>query len=161
MKEDEVTSKLKKLARLIEYHNNLYYNEDNPEISDADYDNLRIENIELEKKFPDLVLLNSPTKKVGAELTSAFKKVRHSVPMLSLGNTFTKDDVQDYLDKTRRFLQIDNNTKLEFIAEPKIDGLSATLIYKNGKLIIGATRGDGKQGENITANIKTIKVRKY
>ena len=157
MKEDEVTSKLKKLARLIEYHNNLYYNEDNPEISDADYDNLRIENIELEKKFPDLVLLNSPTKKVGAELTSAFKKVRHSVPMLSLGNTFTKDDVQDYLDKTRRFLQIDNNTKLEFIAEPKIDGLSATLIYKNGRLIIGATRGDGKQGENITENIKTIK----
>ncbi|MAW58462.1 MAG: DNA ligase (NAD(+)) LigA, partial [Alphaproteobacteria bacterium] len=95
MEEDEVTSKLKKLARLIEYHNNLYYNEDNPEISDADYDNLRIENIELEKKFPDLVLLNSPTKKVGAELTSAFKKVQHSVPMLSLGNTFTKDDVQD------------------------------------------------------------------
>ena len=157
MKEDEVTSKLKKLARLIEYHNNLYYNEDNPEISDADYDNLRIENINLEKEFPDLVLSNSPTKKVGAELTSAFKKVQHLVPMLSLGNTFTKKDVEDYLNKTKRFLQIENNMNLEFIAEPKIDGLSATLIYKNGKLIIGATRGDGKQGENITENIKTIK----
>ena len=125
---EEVINKLKKLASLIEYHNNLYYNEDNPEISDADYDNLRIENIKLEKEFPDLVLSNSPTKKVGAELTSAFKKVQHLVPMLSLGNTFTKNDVQDYLDKTRRFLQIDNNTELEFIAEPKIDGLSATLI---------------------------------
>ena len=157
MKREEVVYKLKKLARLIKYHNNLYYNEDNPEISDADYDNLRIENINLEKEFPDLVLSNSPTKKVGAELTSAFKKVQHLVPMLSLGNTFTKKDVEDYLNKTKRFLQIENNMNLEFIAEPKIDGLSATLIYKNGKLIIGATRGDGKQGENITENIKTIK----
>ena len=157
MKREEVVYKLRKLARLIKYHNNLYYNEDNPEISDADYDNLRIENINLEKEFPDLVLSNSPTKKVGAELTSAFKKVQHLVPMLSLGNTFTKKDVEDYLNKTKRFLQIENNMNLEFIAEPKIDGLSATLIYKNGKLIIGATRGDGKQGENITENIKTIK----
>ena len=157
MKKEEVVYKLRKLARLIKYHNNLYYNEDNPEISDADYDNLRIENINLEKEFPDLVLSNSPTKKVGAELTSAFKKVQHLVPMLSLGNTFTKKDVEDYLNKTKRFLQIENNMNLEFIAEPKIDGLSATLIYKNGKLIIGATRGDGKQGENITENIKTIK----
>ena len=157
MKKDDVIKKLKMLARQIEYHNNLYYNNDNPEISDAEYDNLRIENTKLEKIYPDLVLPNSPTKKVGAELNSTFNKVQHLVPMLSLGNTFTKQDVESFINKTKRFLQINNKTNLEFLAEPKIDGLSATLIYKNGKLELGATRGDGKQGENITENIKSIK----
>ena len=157
MEKEEVIKKLKRLAEQIEYHNNLYYNNDSPEISDAEYDNLRIKNTELEKQFPNLVLPNSPSKKVGAELKSSFKKVQHLVPMLSLGNTFTKEDVENYINKTKRFLQIDSNSNLEFLAEPKIDGLSATLIYKNGKLVIGATRGDGKQGENITENIKSIK----
>ena len=157
MEKEEVIKKLKRLAEQIEYHNNLYYNNDSPEISDAEYDNLRIKNMELEKQFPNLVLPNSPSKKVGAELNSSFKKVQHFVPMLSLGNTFTKQDVENYINKTKRFLQIDSNSNLEFLAEPKIDGLSATLIYKNGKLELGATRGDGKQGENITENIKSIK----
>ena len=157
MEKEEIIKKLKRLAEQIEYHNNLYYNNDSPEISDAEYDNLRIKNTELEKQFPNLVLPNSPSKKVGAELKSSFKKVQHLVPMLSLGNTFTKQDVENYINKTKRFLQIDSNSNLEFLAEPKIDGLSATLIYKNGKLVIGATRGDGKQGENITENIKSIK----
>jgi len=157
MEKEEVIKKLKRLAEQIEYHNNLYYNNDSPEISDAEYDNLRIKNMELEKQFPNLVLPNSPTKKVGAELNSSFKKVQHFVPMLSLGNTFTKQDVENYINKTKRFLQIDSNSNLEFLAEPKIDGLSATLVYKNGKLVLGATRGDGKQGENITENIKSIK----
>ena len=157
MEKEEVIKKLKRLAEQIEYHNNLYYNNDSPEISDAEYDNLRIKNTELEKQFPNLVLPNSPSKKVGAELKSSFKKVQHLVPMLSLGNTFTKEDVENYINKTKRFLQIDSNSNLEFLAEPKIDGLSATLIYKNGKLVLGATRGDGKQGENITENIKSIK----
>ena len=157
MEKEEVIKKLKRLAEQIEYHNNLYYNNDNPEISDAEYDNLRIKNMELEKQFPNLVLPNSPSKKVGAQLNSSFKKVQHFVPMLSLGNTFTKQDVENYINKTKRFLQIDSNSNLEFLAEPKIDGLSATLIYKNGKLVLGATRGDGKQGENITENIKSIK----
>ena len=157
MKKEEVIKKLKRLAEQIEYHNNLYYNNDSPEISDAEYDNLRIANTELEKQYPNLVLPNSPSKKVGAELNSSFKKVQHLVPMLSLGNTFTKQDVENYINKTKRFLQIDSNSNLEFLAEPKIDGLSATLIYKNGKLVLGATRGDGKQGENITENIKSIK----
>ena len=157
MKKEEVIKKLKRLAEQIEYHNNLYYNNDSPEISDAEYDNLRIANTELEKQYPNLVLPNSPSKKVGAELNSSFKKVQHLVPMLSLGNTFTKQDVENYINKTKRFLQIDSNSNLEFLAEPKIDGLSATLIYKNGKLELGATRGDGKQGENITENIKSIK----
>ena len=157
MEKEEVIKKLKRLAEQIEYHNNLYYNNDSPEISDAEYDNLRIANTELEKQYPNLVLPNSPSKKVGAELNSSFKKVQHLVPMLSLGNTFTKQDVENYINKTKRFLQIDSNSNLEFLAEPKIDGLSATLIYKNGKLELGATRGDGKQGENITENIKSIK----
>jgi len=157
MKKEDVIKKLKKLASQIEYHNNLYYNHDDPEISDSEYDSLRIENMELEKKFPDLVLSNSPSKKVGAELKSSFTKVQHLFPMLSLGNTFTKKDVEDYINKTKKFLNLNSNTKLEFMAEPKIDGLSATLIYRNGKLQVGATRGDGKQGENITENIKTIK----
>ena len=157
MEKEEVIKKLKRLAEQIEYHNNLYYNNDSPEISDAEYDNLRIKNMELEKQFPNLVLPNSPSKKVGAELNSSFKKVQHLVPMLSLGNTFTKQDVENYINKTKRFLQIDSNSNLEFLAEPKIDGLSATLVYKNGKLVLGATRGDGKQGENITENIKSIK----
>ena len=157
MEKEEVIKKLKRLAEQIEYHNNLYYNNDSPEISDAEYDNLRIANTELEQQFPNLVLPNSPSKKVGAELNSSFKKVQHLVPMLSLGNTFTKQDVENYINKTKRFLQIDSNSNLEFLAEPKIDGLSATLIYKNGKLELGATRGDGKQGENITENIKSIK----
>ena len=157
MEKEEVIKKLKRFAEQIEYHNNLYYNNDSPEISDAEYDNLRIANTELEQQFPNLVLPNSPSKKVGAELNSSFKKVQHLVPMLSLGNTFTKEDVENYINKTKRFLQIDSNSNLEFLAEPKIDGLSATLIYKNGKLELGATRGDGKQGENITENIKSIK----
>ena len=157
MEKEEVIKKLKRLAAQIEYHNNLYYNNDSPEISDAEYDNLRIKNTELEKQFPNLVLPNSPSKKVGAQLNSSFKKVQHFVPMLSLGNTFTKQDVENYINKTKRFLQIDSNSNLEFLAEPKIDGLSATLVYKNGKLVLGATRGDGKQGENITENIKSIK----
>ena len=157
MEKEEVIKKLKRLAEQIEYHNNLYYNNDSPEISDAEYDNLRIKNMELEKQFPNLVLPNSPSIKVGAELNSSFKKVQHLVPMLSLGNTFTKQDVENYINKTKRFLQIDSNSNLEFLAEPKIDGLSATLVYKNGKLVLGATRGDGKQGENITENIKSIK----
>ena len=156
MNKEDVIKHLKNLVSQIEYHDNLYYNKDLPEISDAEYDQLRIQNKNLEIEFPDLVLPNSPSNKVGSSLTSTFNKVSHVVPMLSLGNTFTNKEVEEYINKTRRFLKINQNENMEFVAEPKIDGLSATLIYKNGKLILGATRGDGKQGENITENIKTI-----
>jgi len=156
MNKEDVIKHLKNLVSQIEYHDNLYYNKDLPEISDAEYDQLRIQNKNLEIEFPDLVLPNSPSNKVGSSLTSTFNKVSHVVPMLSLGNTFTNKEVEEYINKTRRFLKINQNENMEFVAEPKIDGLSATLIYKNGKLILGATRGDGKQGENITNNIKTI-----
>jgi len=156
MNKKEVIKELKSLAYQIEYHDNLYYNKDLPEISDADYDNLRMQNKNLEKLFPDLILVNSPSNRVGSSLTSSFNKVTHVVPMLSLGNTFTNKEVGEFLNKTRRFLKINENENMDIVAEPKIDGLSATLIYKNGLLVQGATRGDGKQGENITENVKTI-----
>ena len=156
MNNEEVIKELKNLASQIEYHDNLYYNKDLPEISDADYDKLRIKNKNMETQFPELILSNSPSKRVGSALTSNLKKITHEVPMLSLGNTFTNKEVEEFINKTRRFLKINQDENMEFVAEPKIDGLSATLLYKNGKLVQGATRGDGKQGENITENIKTI-----
>ena len=156
MNKKKVIKELKSLAYQIEYHDNLYYNKDLPEISDADYDNLRMQNKNLEKLFPDLILVNSPSNRVGSSLTSSFNKVTHVVPMLSLGNTFTNKEVGEFLNKTRRFLKINENENMDIVVEPKIDGLSATLIYKNGLLVQGATRGDGKQGENITENVKTI-----
>ena len=156
MNNEEVIKELKNLASQIEYHDNLYYNKDLPEISDADYDKIRIKNKNIETQFPELILANSPSKRVGSALTSNLKKITHEVPMLSLGNTFTNKEVEEFINKTRRFLKINQDENMEFVAEPKIDGLSATLLYKNGKLVQGATRGDGKQGENITENIKTI-----
>ena len=156
MNNEEVIKELKNLASQIEYHDNLYYNKDLPEISDADYDKIRIKNKNIETQFPELILANSPSKRVGSVLTSNLKKITHEVPMLSLGNTFTSKEVEEFINKTRRFLKINQDENMEFVAEPKIDGLSATLLYKNGKLVQGATRGDGKQGENITENIKTI-----
>ncbi|MDB9761765.1 NAD-dependent DNA ligase LigA [Alphaproteobacteria bacterium] len=156
MNKEEVIKELKNLVSQIDYHDNLYYNKDLPEISDADYDKLRIRNKNIETQFPELILPNSPSNRVGSLLTSNFKKITHVVPMLSLGNTFTNKEVEEFINKTRRFLKINQDENMEFVAEPKIDGLSATLLYKNGKLVQGATRGDGKQGENITENIKTI-----
>ena len=156
MNKKSIIEELKNLADKIEYYDKLYYMEDSPSISDAEYDRLRLRNSELERQYPDLIRENSPSKRVGSKITSKFTKVNHKVPMLSLGNTFSKEDVQAFIDKTRRFLKVDSNYDLEIIAEPKIDGLSATIIYENGKIILGSTRGDGKQGENITKNIQTI-----
>lgn len=156
MKKQNILEELETLAKKIEYYDRLYYMEDSPSISDAEYDKLRLRNAELEKQYPDLIRENSPSRRVGSKITSKFSKVEHKIPMLSLGNAFSKDDVQAFIDKTRRFLNVDNSYELEIIAEPKIDGLSATIIYEKGKLVLGATRGDGKQGENITENINTI-----
>ncbi|MBT4109896.1 MAG: NAD-dependent DNA ligase LigA, partial [Pelagibacterales bacterium] len=120
MNKEDVIKHLKNLVSQIEYHDNLYYNKDLPEISDAEYDQLRIQNKNLEIEFPDLVLPNSPSNKVGSSLTSTFNKVSHVVPMLSLGNTFTNKEVEEYINKTRRFLKINQNENMEFVAEPKI-----------------------------------------
>jgi DNA ligase (NAD+) len=154
--EEEARQELARLAALIAHHDRLYHLEDKPEISDADYDDLRIRNAEIEKRFPELIREDSPSLKVGATPVGPFKKVLHRKAMLSLDNGFNGQDVYDFLDRVRRFLGLSLETPLELVAEPKIDGLSATLEYHQGRFTLGATRGDGVEGEDITANLKTI-----
>lgn len=156
LSETEAKEELKRLASLIAYHDRLYYLEDQPEISDGEYDNLRIRNAEIEKRFPDLIRTDSPSLRVGVSLAGPFKKVRHRKPMLSLDNGFEDQDVYDFVDRVRRFLGLSLETPIEIVAEPKIDGLSATLEYDQGSFKLGATRGDGDEGEDITPNLKTI-----
>ncbi len=153
---DEARLELQRLASEITHHDALYHGKDAPEISDADYDKLRARNSEIETRFPQLVLPNSPSLKVGAAPLEAFEKAAHDVPMLSLGNAFDEADVSDFLDRIRRFLSLSAVDDLEIVSEPKIDGLSVSLRYLNGNLERAATRGDGAVGENVTQNIKTI-----
>jgi len=154
--EAEAASELKRLAKEIAHHDELYYRKDAPEISDAEYDALRARNGEIEARFPHLMRDDSPSLRVGAAPVEAFGKVVHRVPMLSLGNVFDEEGLRDFLDRIRRFLGLQSIDGLAFTAEPKIDGLSITLRYENGKLVQGATRGDGYEGENVTANVRTM-----
>ncbi len=154
---DQASHELARLAKAIAYHDQRYFQDDNPEISDADYDALVIRNRQIEALFPDLRREDSPSKRVGAPVAKGFKKVKHRVPMLSLENAFTPEDVTSFFDRVRRFLSLDNQAPIECVAEPKIDGLSAALHYQNGRLKLAATRGDGSEGEDITENVKTIK----
>jgi DNA ligase (NAD+) len=159
---DKLTAKEAKAehARLeaeISGHDKRYYQEDAPTISDAEYDVLRQRYEEIEKQFPELRTLTSLTRRVGAAPAAKFKKVRHAAPMLSLANAFTEEDVRDFVDRIRRFLGLKDSEKVEFTAEPKIDGLSCTLRYEKGKLVVAATRGDGTEGEDVTQNVRTIK----
>jgi DNA ligase (NAD+) len=154
--EGEAAAELERLASEIAHHDALYYRQDQPEISDAEYDALRERNAAIEARFPHLIREDSPSARVGAEPVEAFGKVMHSVPMLSLGNVFADEGVHDFLERIRRFLGLETVEGLAFTAEPKIDGLSITLRYEKGKLVQGATRGDGYQGENVTANVRTI-----
>ena len=154
--EGEAAAELERLAREIAHHDALYYRQDQPEISDAEYDALRERNAAIEARFPHLIREDSPSARVGAEPVEAFGKVMHRVPMLSLGNVFDDDGVRDFLERIRRFLGLETVEGLAFTAEPKIDGLSITLRYEKGRLVQGATRGDGYQGENVTANVRTI-----
>ncbi len=133
-----------------------YYQDDAPVLTDADYDELRKELIALEDAFPDLKTEDSPTQSVGASPSKHFSKVEHLVPMLSLDNAFSDEDVSDFILRVRRFLGLSEIDELGVTAEPKIDGLSASLLYRNGELIRGATRGDGRVGEDITLNLKTL-----
>jgi DNA ligase (NAD+) len=156
LSEAEAAAELERLAGEIAYHDALYYRQDQPEISDAEYDALRERNAAIEARFPHLVREDSPSARIGAAPVEAFGKVMHAVPMLSLGNVFDDEGVRDFLERIRRFLGLETVEGLAFTAEPKIDGLSITLRYEKGRLVQGATRGDGYQGENVTANVRTI-----
>jgi DNA ligase (NAD+) len=152
----EAAAELERLAAEIAHHDELYYRKDEPEISDAAYDALRVRNDEIEARFPHLVRDDSPSLRVGAAPVSAFGKVAHRVPMLSIENAFTEEQVAGFLRSARAFLNIAADDAIEVTVEPKIDGLSIALRYEDGRLIQGATRGDGYQGEDVTANVSTI-----
>ncbi len=145
------------LRAKIVHHDDLYHGKDAPEISDADYDALRRRLNELEAQFPNLKSTDSFSAKVGAAPAEGFGKIRHAVPMLSLGNAFDDSEVTDFTDRVRRFLSIAAGDQIAFTAEPKIDGLSISLRFEHGKFVQAATRGDGTEGENVTANVATIK----
>lgn len=154
LSEADAKSELERLAKEIAKHDRAYYEKDKPAISDAAYDALRARNAAIEERFPALKRADSPSDRVGAKPSDQFSEVRHAVPMLSLGNAFTDEDVADFVERIKRFLNLSETPV--FTAEPKIDGLSANLRYENGELTVGATRGDGRSGENVTANLKTI-----
>ncbi len=153
----EAAAEIASLTYQINKHNDLYHAKDAPKISDAEYDALKNQLEELETAFPDLASPDSPTHKVGAKPSNEFKKIKHAKPMLSLSNCFSDDDVGDFYKRVYKFLNLSRDVKLELIAEPKIDGLSCSLRYGDGVLQYAATRGDGESGEDITANVKTIK----
>jgi DNA ligase (NAD+) len=154
--EAQAKAELKRLAVEIGAHDKRYYQDDAPTVSDADYDALRRRNEEIEAQFPGLVRPDSPSRRVGAQPSQKFAKVRHAVPMLSLGNAFSDDEVIEFVERVRRFLRLPAEEKVIFTAEPKIDGLSCTLRYEGGRLVRGATRGDGTEGEDVTANVRTL-----
>ena len=161
--EGEAQAELARLADEIAHHDKLYHQNDAPEISDAEYDALRQRNKAIEARFPELIRADSPSRRVGATPAAGFAKVAHSVPMLSLENAFAEEDVRDFFATVRNFFRRPEDLArvaedaIEVMAEPKIDGLSAALRYEDGRLVLGATRGDGVTGEDVTANIRTLK----
>jgi DNA ligase (NAD+) len=142
------------LAAEIEHHNRLYYRQDAPEITDAEYDRLFARLLELEKKYPELATPKSPTQRVGAEPAAVFQTLEHSVPMLSLDNGFSRESVREFDARVKRFLK--STAPVSYLAEPKIDGLAVELVYEDGRLVRALTRGNGIRGEDVTANVKTI-----
>jgi DNA ligase (NAD+) len=160
--EEEAAAELERLAAEIAHHDRLYHQQDAPEISDADYDALRRRNNEIEAHFPELIRADSPSRRVGAAPSAGFAKVTHAIPMLSLENAFDEQDVRDFFAGIRNFFRRPEDVArvaedaIEVMAEPKIDGLSAALRYEHGRLVLGATRGDGITGEDVTANIRTL-----
>ena len=156
--EHDAAAELERLAAEIAKHDRAYYQDDAPSISDADYDALRRRNAALEARFPALVRADSPSKRLGAAPSDKFAKVRHRVPMLSLDNAFEDDDITSFVDRIGRFLGLPAEERIAMTAEPKIDGLSSSLRYERGKFVLGATRGDGAEGEDVTENLRTIKL---
>ncbi len=155
---EEARAELARLAREIARHDDLYYNRSAPEIDDAAYDALRRRNARIEARFPNLRRADGPSARVGAPPPpdGGFRKVRHAVPMLSLANAFDEADLREFVGRMRRFLGLAADAPVRFVAEPKIDGLSASLRYEAGALTVGATRGDGLEGEDVTANLRTV-----
>ncbi len=156
LNELDAVIELAALAREIARHDKLYHGKDQPEISDADYDALVARNRAIEARFPNLIRTDSPSRRVGAAVAEGFAKSRHGEPMLSLDNVFSPDEFSDFCKRIRRFLGLAEDGALAFVGEPKIDGLSINLLYENGVFIKGATRGDGAEGEDVTANLLTI-----
>jgi DNA ligase (NAD+) len=152
---DRAAEELARLAEVIAHHDRLYHQDDAPEISDADYDALRLRNAAIEDRFPELVRPDSPSKRVGEAPAGGFAKVRHHVPMLSLSNAFDAEDIEEFFARIRRFLNLGDDP-VELVAEPKIDGLSISLRYEDGRFLQGATRGDGTEGEDVSANLRTL-----
>ena len=156
LSESDAREELDRLSAELARHDALYHGQDAPEISDADYDALKRRALEIEDAFPDLTAPDSPSQLVGAVASSQFAPVRHGVPMLSLDNAFGDEEVSDFVARIRRFLKLNADEPVAFAAEPKIDGLSASLRYEKGVLVQGATRGDGRTGEDVTANLRTL-----
>ena len=157
MKKSLIKKEYLKKIKLIRRYNKVYYDENNSEVSDADYDLLKKEIIEFEKKYNFLNKSNSPILQVGYKPSKNFKKILHRVPMLSLGNAFTENDLVNFEKKIKNFLSLEESSSISYTAEPKIDGISASLTYINGEFSKGLSRGDGKEGEDITSNLSTIK----
>ena len=153
MSDKKIQQRLNTLRNEINSHNYLYYVLDNPEIPDSEYDRLLNELTDLEHQYPELITSDSPTQRVGATPLDSFSEVQHEVLMLSLGNAFTDQDMEDFDRRIREGVESEN---IEYAAEPKLDGLAISLLYEKGILIRGATRGDGRTGEDVTLNIRTI-----
>ncbi|TNE70703.1 MAG: NAD-dependent DNA ligase LigA [Bacteroidetes bacterium] len=153
MNKEEAKLEIDQLSQQIEYHNRRYYVMSDPEISDYDFDMLLERLIKLEEEFPDLASPNSPTKRVGGDITKRFETVQHRFPMLSLSNTYSEEEVEDWYDRLVKM----TNLELEFVCELKYDGVAIGISYENGELKQALTRGDGTQGENVTTNVKTIR----
>src|SRR5690349_3159890 len=158
LSEADAANRLMRLAKEIARHDKLYHDQDAPEISDAEYDALVRENRELEARFPQLVRADSPSKRLGAAPTGALAKVAHARPMLSLDNAFSAEEVGEFVARLKRFLALPADAFVATTAEPKIDGLSCSLRYERGELVLAATRGDGSVGEDVTPNVRTIGV---
>ncbi len=154
--EAEAKAELERLAEDIARADRAYHERDAPEITDAEYDELRRRNNAIELRYPALVRPDSPSQRIGAPPSGGFAKVRHGAPMLSLGNVFAAEDFAEFCARARRFLGLNNESKLHFVGEPKIDGLSINLTYEDGAFVRGATRGDGFEGEDVTANLRTL-----